>query len=352
MTTTILNTANIRQLNQELILAVLRKHGSASIAELARHADISIATCMKIVADLQESGQVSELEEREFRGGRPARRYQFNPQHALIAGLLLKIAQPKEMITWFVADLTGTVLTAGTDEMKAITTEEIEKTLDRLIDDYPSISTISLSIPGMVHNDVIGTGDIPRLTDFPLRSHLEAKYDRLVCVENDMNLCALGYHKCYLPEQAGLAYLLFPHGYATGGGLVINGKLVKGKSSFAGELSYLTFVAPRAETRKLLSSPERYKEYVEYVAKMIMAVAVLANPDLVVLSGDDLTQKMKKDLQKYCGKDIPHKHLPDLVIKRAYDDDCVSGMFVNAMCSLAKYPGLLEFSPMALKKNK
>ncbi len=342
-------TADIRELNQETILAVLRKQGSANIAELARLSDISVATCLKIVAELMDIGQVTELEEREYRGGRPARRYRFNPEYALIAGVLLKISRPQECLVSFVADLAGRIIHSQSSHMDEITIPEIENLLDGMIAKFPNIRAVSLSIPGMVHQDVIGTGDIPRLTDFPIRRHLEARYGKPVCVENDMNLCALGYHKCStLPEDASLAYLFFPHGYATGGGLVINGKLVRGKSSFAGELSYMTFVAKRDESRQLLSAPEKYTDYIAYVAKMLMAVTILVNPDRMVLSGDDLAQEMKKDLLLYCLRDIPEKHFPEIIIKRRYDDDCISGMFVLAMSNLAKYPHLLEFAPMDL----
>lgn len=340
------STANIRELNQEVILAALRKCEEASVAELARMADLSIATCAKIVGELAESGEVVEFEGKS-KGGRPARRYSFNPNHSLLGALILQVTGKKEFIQYFIADANGTILQSGTADTGVLNPAAVDTLLDALKKDYPALKAVSVSIPGTMTEGVIGPAEAPGLTGMHVEEFIKTRHGLSASVDNDMNFAALGYYKCHAPAgQSDLAYLLFPRGGVAGCGLVINDKLVRGKSGFAGEMSYMDPASKRDDIKKLLASTSVSGKYMEYVAKKLITVTALMNPRVAVLSGDGMTEGLADSILALCAREIPREHIPDLVIKKDYSDDCLAGMIVQALSSLARYPQLLEFSPV------
>lgn len=343
------STAQVRELNQEVIMATLRNRESASIADLAKLVDLSVATCVKIVGGLVESGEIEEVGERDSRGGRPARHYRFNPGHSLIAALILRVTEKAEYIDYFIADANGTLLHSGRTAPAPLDIDAIDSLLESLKKDYPSLKAVSVSIPGTVTEGVIGPADAPALVGVHIEDHIRKRHNLGTSVENDMNFAALGYYRCNLSSDGlDFAYLLFPRGGPAGGGLVINDKLVRGKSGFAGELSYLTPTAQRGHSKRILSMSRVDREYVEYVARMVTAVTVLINPAVIVLSGDNLEEDAHSAILSACVKDIPAEHLPEIIIKQDYNDDCLTGMIVQALSSLTRYPHLLQFSPVSL----
>ncbi len=341
------STADIRELNQELLVAVLRKQQCASVAELARYTNLSGPTCVKILNDLIGSGTITELEERAFGGGRPARRYRYNPQNTLIAALILRITVDENKIIHFVADSTGRIIDSATDIVSAIDCDHLDASLAALKKTFPAIKAVSVSVPGMVSNGVVGSGDAALLSGIALEKHIRQKHGLVATVENDMNFAAIGFHRCQqYQSQAGLLYLLFPRGYCTGGGLVINDRLVCGKSGFAGELSYINCIATREHVRNIIAAPHKRQQFLRYIAKNIIAAIAMVNPGTVVLSGDDIQEDMHDALTSLCLDAVPPEHMPDIILRNDYHSDCLAGMIVLALSSLTRYPQLLEFAPL------
>ncbi len=347
MTVEVGTTAKVRELNQEVILSALRNVESASIADIAKQVDLSVATCVKIVGGLVESGEIEEIGERDSRGGRPARHYRFNPDHSLIAALILRATREKEYIVYYIADANGNLIHSGKEDAESLDSATIDNLLGILKQQYPTLKAVSLSIPGTVTDGVIGAADAPGLIGLRIEEHIRIKHNLIVSVENDMNFAALGYYRCHVSDShQDIAYLLFPLGGPVGGGLVINGGLVRGKSGFAGELSYVSPCSQREKLQLLLSSPNPGKKYIEYAARIVATVTAMFNPSLIVLSGDSMAEELKKEILAACATDVPLEHLPELVIQQDYSDDCLTGMIVQALSSLARYPHLLQFSPV------
>lgn len=98
---------------------------------------------------------------------------------------------------------------------------------------------IAMSMPGRIDLDqgiVVSAGSFPFLRNMPLRPMLQARYRRSVSVNNDGKCAAIAeqWKGSMRHVQNGLVYVI---GAAIGGGIIINGQVVKGPHFLAGELS-------------------------------------------------------------------------------------------------------------------
>ncbi|MDR1745177.1 MAG: ROK family protein, partial [Planctomycetota bacterium] len=239
------NSAMVRRINREVIREALRTRGEAGIAELSRSTGLSPATCSNIIPGLVADGEVLELDERRSRGGRPARVYAYNPDHTLIAAILLLCADGGTAIRHSIRNGAGAVVSSGAAAPEPFSLKRLDAFLDRLLRDFPAIRAVALSVPGVVDNSGgAEMCDIAELSGVNLEKHIRSRHALATVVENDTNFAAAGYQSNH-PETAGsgLAFMLFPVDKAPGCGIALGGALVKGKSNFAGEVSFIPFGA-------------------------------------------------------------------------------------------------------------
>jgi glucokinase len=101
---------------------------------------------------------------------------------------------------------------------------------------------IGVAVPGPlnVHTGVIyAAPHVKSWRSFPLRRNLERRLGRTVIVENDANAWALGeYWRGAARGRKDVVLLTL--GTGVGGGLIIGGRLVHGRSGMAGELGHIT----------------------------------------------------------------------------------------------------------------
>lgn len=104
-----------------------------------------------------------------------------------------------------------------------------------------AIGGVAVGMPGVVHprTGTVALGhNIRGLADLNVPRALGALFGRTVQVENDVNLAVLG--ESWKGSARGCANVGFLSlGTGTGLGLLVNGRLVRGASGAAGEISYL-----------------------------------------------------------------------------------------------------------------
>ena len=118
------------------------------------------------------------------------------------------------------------------------------------------ISGIGISTAGMVSNEgrIVGsTGNIPGWQGTKVKEILQKKYRLPVVVENDANAAA------YAEYQIGSArganpLLMITLGTGVGGGVVVNGKLVRGAHFAGGEIGHIRL----SYTKQRLCTCSRY----------------------------------------------------------------------------------------------
>jgi len=150
-------------------------------------------------------------------------------------------------------DLGGTTLSAGLVErleircIKTVPTdgkrsaEEILATIIRLISDISrgySVDGIGIGVPNPAGPDsdrLLIIENLPVLEGFPLKSHIESRFDVPVFLENDALCMTLGEHRAGALRGYGTCACI-TLGTGLGCGIIIDGRVYRGTSYCAGEI--------------------------------------------------------------------------------------------------------------------
>lgn len=334
------NSIKVRQINRSLILDALKDNESANISELASITGLSIATCANILPDLMESGEATELVAKESSGGRPARRFAFNPNHTLIASFLLKHGLGRPEIVYSVSNAAGKTVSIGEKSVKDLKLEHLDALFNMVKTEF-NVKAVAVAIPGVVSNDTILVSDIPDLVGIRLEEHIRTNHNLQAVIDNDMNFAAIGYHKLNSISPAGLVFLAFPADRCPGAGLVVNSMLIKGKTNFAGEIDTITpYLMPPKKGSTDKFPPNTPKLMGRTAAVMIATL----NPDIIVVSGEAASPEMHDAIQNACLETIPPQHMPKLIIQPSYEKECFLGMQTLALNTLSNSYELVEKS--------
>lgn len=332
------NFLRLREVNTDLVRTILKSSDACTKAGLAAATGLSIATCGNILADLLATGEVMELELGSPEGGRPPRLYGYAPGFALSLLLFPKRELGADFLVYAVIDAKGGTVAQAKPQVEAITPEALDAIIFLLREKYPNIKTIAVSIPGLVQNGVVGFCDIEALEGMNVEGLLADRHNLPVRVDNDMNLAALGYMSLRGEGAAGVVYLAVPQKNCTGAGIVVNGQLLRGKTSFAGELSFLPH-GPERERQIAGLSPE---EALEYTAELAATVVPVINPGVLVVASERFGPEALDVLRQACLRRVPAAHLPDFVLRRSTDEDCLAGLASLALAGLGGKVRLVE----------
>ena len=100
------NSVNVRQFNERIILSLLRRLGTASKADLARHANLTANTAGQIVHELEAAGLIRSDGKRQGERGQPATLLRLDPQGAYSIGV--KIG--RRSVDTILVDFSGQVI--------------------------------------------------------------------------------------------------------------------------------------------------------------------------------------------------------------------------------------------------
>ena len=141
--------------------------------------------------------------------------------------------------------------------------------------------------------------------------------------ENDVNAAAVGFAQQHPPAKLEtIAYLYFPQKYPPGAGLLIEGKLFRGKAHYSGEVSCLPLGIDWID-------PELYRSVENStlaVARVIASLSAVLNPHRVVLQAEFLSDRHLADIRAYCARQLPEAARPELAISTSFTDDLQAGI--------------------------
>ena len=254
----------IRHINQARLLDTLFREGPMSRAGLARRLGTTRATAGNLVRRLEAEGLVRALETDgpaptlERQGdplvdgaarevGRPGRRLDINPDHAYFAGADIGVGYISVVLINLKADLVADI--AVPIALEAETPDAVAALLDRALDDLlakvgaepADLCGLCVSVAGLVDKDglvlrapYLGWHDVPLLA-------LIAEARRglpPIGAENDAN--AFAFAETYRSSDTGTRNALFIWLDAgVGGGIMLDGALVRGIDGYAGELGHI-----------------------------------------------------------------------------------------------------------------
>jgi glucokinase len=121
---------------------------------------------------------------------------------------------------------------------QAATLETIEQVVEDLLTD--DVAAVGLGAAGLVHepNGVLLSAPNISWRNVPLRERISRRFERPVTVDNDATAAAWAEH--LLGAGRGYRYLLFVGvGTGIGGGIVIDGRLIRGAHGLAGEIGHI-----------------------------------------------------------------------------------------------------------------
>ena len=231
-----------RRHHRALLLQQLFRGGPASRADLARSTDLTRVTVSDLVAELIAEGLLAELGVPvETRVGKPPTLVGIEADATHIIAIDLS---PSDELAGAVVNLAGTVVArkslARKDRRGKSAVTLVHKLVQQLtaLTDRPILG-IGVASPGIVADD--GTIlDAPNMgwRNVPLAEGLREAFGVPAYVANDANTAVLGEHTFGGAGDGGL--MLLRVGTGVGAGLVIEGALLHGHTSSAGEIGHVT----------------------------------------------------------------------------------------------------------------
>lgn len=346
----------IKEINKNLIKQIIKEKGPVSKPEIAKFAKLSLPTVNKAVDKLVEEEYVKLSGVGDSAVGRRPNLYEINGE----AGHVLALFFENDYIKAAESNLVGEILEE--DKIK-IDLKSRDTALgstfdiiDALFYNSPHIKAIGIGVPGVVKADG-SIFNIPNITEWEginLKSIIEARYHVPVFIENDVNLTTVGvFNRDLKRKYSNIVYIYF--GKGVGSGIIINKRLYKGISNFAGEIGYmitqdvdsklLDQVKTKGLTEQITSDiikdftedkASQTKKLIKEVANIIINITCIINPEVVVMKGDFISREFISAVKKYICSYIDKRNSPKLII---LDDDnaglvgtinlCISGINPN-----------------------
>ena len=240
-----------RQDTQMQVFSLLASGTARSRSELSRILGIAPSTVSLHVAALLDSGLISERGDGESTGGRKPRVLEVAPDGGHV----------------LVGDLGGTHARIGIVDLTGELRHTIEIPLDVAMGPEAALVMLAatmrqsaidwrvtsplrgvcIALPGPVD---INTGApksparMPGWNAFPVRDWLAAEFNVPAAVDNDANLMALGEHIVSAPGRTHS--ITVKTGTGLGSGIVVDGRLYRGATSAAGDITHVRVAAAGA----------------------------------------------------------------------------------------------------------
>jgi len=318
------STQSIKQLNKKLILNQLKSLELGTKISLSTATGLSIATCGNLLKELVASGQVIEVEVGPSTGGRPSRQFKYNKDYRLLASIYPRKEGKSPRIFYNITNLLGEIIDSSQIECDLNIIKELDELLHMLVGKYPKISGLSLGVPGVVENGIIGVCDFDALIGFPIVDYFTHKYHLKVIAENDVNSAAYGYYHQHNPNgQEVLCYIYFPIGGNPGSGIILNGEILNGNSNFAGEVSYMACGYDRYQQ---CESQQNHDAFCDFITTIIVNINCVINPKTIILSGYCLDQQDIVAIREKITTLIPKPHIPAIVFEEDLNESYQAGL--------------------------
>ena len=314
------NSRMIRQMNHRALWSAMLQYQKATKPELSQYTGLSQATVNHLIAEMEQRGEVIDLGEVPSNGGRPSRQYGF---HASLskAGILFGHRKNNEhFLHALVIDLNGTPLFQKKQGFSEIHPDTLYPWMDEMKAKHPEISLFSFGLPGEEENGEIVINDYQELVGISFLEKVRQRYRCEVLFENDVNAAVTGF-ACENPTSASVAALYFPRQFGPGAGLLLNGRLHRGKNHFAGEM----YAIPEANDMKNLDF-QNTEKVVRQVGQIIAVYCSVIAPDSFVLYGDFWTPEIKTGISVYIQEVLRGKFQPNLQFIEKIEPDFCRGM--------------------------
>lgn len=321
------NQRLIREINQNLIIEVIRKQGQMSRAEVAKKLKLSAPSVSSNIDQLLRQGILREIGEGDSIGGRRPILLEFNKDYCYIAGIDLS----SEDVRVALGDLQGNILEIKHillpeekigEEILSQIIEYLNAILDKQNIEKESLAVIAVGTPGVI-DEASGTLQMaPQFkgwSQINIKEIIEEEFGANVIIKNDMNMAAIGeYHYGAGKGLKNIIYVSVDLGI--GAGVILDGKLYEGQRVAAGEIGYWVTDPIKPKVKKEEVGPLESKIAIPAIVQRIRSdvkkgqetyIQSLTdeNPDKInfdvfkkaILRGDPYSMKILQEITDYLG---------------------------------------------------
>ena len=312
----------LKEHNTNLVLNALMEMKTATRSQLAEKTGLSQPTVNTIVQELSNQGIVSPGTFAAAAGGRRPQCYTFETNHLRAATIRVY----EQSLEYSVVTIDGTVKLRNSWALadNGSTLEGLQMLVQSLSKQDGDIRVFSIGVPG-----VVGPGgmlhaipQIPDLEGVALAHTLQKQVGVPVYVENDMNLIALG--SAGAGSGKTTSDIVFVHiGNGVGAGIVLGGRIIRGFSSFAGEIAFI--VDPLAADicgesfENRLNKAESVAEQAKLISGLVVNIICLLNPPVISFGSSLATKELLWHLHRECEKRLPLWTLPMFQLIEDFD---------------------------------
>lgn len=271
------NPELIRRTNQGLILEIIRQSGLISRADLAKTLQLSAPTVSANIERLLKRNVLSEVGSGDSSGGRPPILLKLNPDYGFMAGVDLSSDRVRIALVDFTGEIMSqkTISAGGGEEILQTSVKKIYSLIQDLGLETNKLLNVAIATPGVLDRNSKKLHLVPQFTEWEglaIVDLVESAFSCPVLIRNDINTATLG----EIQYGAGvgfqsLAYISVDTG--VGAGIVLNGQLLEGVHSAAGEIGHMIndpgMIRPRKQGLGTLEAVAAVPFILEEAAKVM-----------------------------------------------------------------------------------
>ena len=218
-------------------------NGTSTITELAKELDLSVPTVTKFIDEMCTEGYLNDYGKLETAGGRHPSLYGLNPDSGYFMGVELCATEVNIGVINFKGDMVHVkrhipFVSSNTlqslDEFCGI----IKEFMDEVTLDKEKLLNINVNLIGRVNSDLGYSYSVFNLSERPLTEILSEKLGGFrVSIDNDTRAMAYGeFMQGIVRNEKNVLFINVSWGLAAG--IIIDGKMYKGRSGFSGEFGH------------------------------------------------------------------------------------------------------------------
>lgn len=237
----------IREINQALVLGLVRSSTRVSRVEIAKVTGLSPATVSGITARLIEHGLLRESATGESVGGRKPVLLEL----VATAGYCVGVKVTETEVIAVLTDLAASVVARDRRSLLLSDPEAVVEVIASSVEDLlpaakgKPVHGIGVGLAGVIdsHNGVVHHATYSDWRDVPLGRLLEDRLDLPVTVDNDVN-ALVAIEQWFGAGRDISHFLVISIGRGVGLGMVLNGELYRGAKGGAGEFGHVKIAFP------------------------------------------------------------------------------------------------------------
>jgi hypothetical protein len=317
---TVGNVNLMKQINMNTVRRVLKQYKKATKPQLAKLTGLSVVTINSLVEILLSKGELLIAELEESGGGRPAAIYSFNAEHSLALIIYTNERETNDLAHVAVINLYGETIFTHEIVMEEISENSFDSVIKNLLEKFPAIRSIGISMPGQEINGKMEISDYASLEGKAFTAHLRDQFQLPVLFENDVNAAVFGYCNSNHCSDKNVVGIYIPEKYPLGAGLFIHGDIYRGKDGFAGEPKFLPDGIDWEDPTYVLENLSAA------LKKLIITFTCLLNPDILVIYRKNLAPESIYPIIDEVHQVIKGELMPEIIISNSFSEDFANGI--------------------------